>query len=483
MGNNDYKIKTAENLIKYFDIILFLFLFIFVGEYFVSGKLFNISGFISLQFSIWDISKFLILIFIWNRIFSFMRMYQFKITGDEKVYEYLIRIITACSIGTASICFTAYIMGNPHISITFYLIFWAEILTVFIIYRIAFFEIARILHIRRPRQLHAVIVGLNIRSIELADSLNKTGTGYKFIGFVDDMPEDENDEEIQKAIPMVCSLSEFEDYISNFPMDEVFLTLPLRSYYDEISRIIKICTTQGIKTRLVNDLFDFHLAVPQYVKDDLPEFFIDYDVLNRSALQHDLKRIFDILVSFTGLLVLTPVFAAVALAIAVQDGFPVIYIQKRIGLNKRRFDMFKFRSMVRNADQLQAELEALNEVQGAAFKITDDPRITKLGKFLRKSSLDEIPQFLNVLQGTMSIVGPRPLPIRDFERFYKDTHRRRFSVKPGITGLWQVSGRSETEFEEWMALDLQYIDNWNLWFDFKIFLKTIHVVLAGKGAK
>jgi len=483
MDSTDYKIKFTKNTIKYLDIILLLFIFISAREYFISEHFFNVTAFVNLEFSVWDIAKFLILLFIWNRIFSFMRMYQFKITGNEKSSERLIRTIVACSLGVITIYFCAGIMGITHIHTTFFFTFWSEILFVFIIYRMSFFEIARFMHIRRPRLQHAVIVGLNIRSIELADNLNRSGTGYKFIGFVDDMEEEDNDEDMKKALPMVCSLSEFENYISNFPLDEVFLTLPLRSYYDEVSRIIKICTTQGIKTRLVNDLFDFHLTSPQYVKDDLADFFIDYDVINRSALQHDLKRIFDIIVSLTGLIVLIPVFAGVVLAIAMQDGFPVMYIQKRIGLNKRRFDMFKFRSMVLNADKMQAELEALNEVKGAAFKITDDPRITKLGRFLRKSSLDEIPQFMNVLQGTMSIVGPRPLPTRDFERFYKDTHRRRFSVKPGITGLWQVSGRSETEFEEWMALDLQYIDNWNLWFDFKIFLKTIYVVLAGKGAK
>lgn len=480
MNNTNYRSEFIENIIKYLDVILFLFIFISTREYFVSKRFINFSN---LNFSIWNIVQFLILIFIWNHIFSFMRMYQMKITGSEKLAERLIRIIIVCSIGVTAICFTSHTIGIINISAFFFFVFWLETIVVFTIYRLTIFEVLLLRHFHRPRIQHAVIVGLNIRSIELADSLNRKGTGYKFLGFVDDIDEKDKDEDMEKALPMVCSLDEFENYVSNNPLDEVFLTLPLRSHYDEIARIIKICTTQGIRSRLVNDLFDFHLASPQYVKDDLADFFIDYDVINRSALQHDLKRIFDIIISLTALIVLAPVFAGVALAIAIQDGFPVIYIQKRIGLNKRRFEMFKYRSMVRNADKMQAELEALNEVKGAAFKITDDPRITKLGRFLRKTSLDEIPQFLNVLLGTMSIVGPRPLPIRDFERFYKDTHRRRFSVKPGITGLWQVSGRSETDFEEWMALDLQYIDNWNLWFDFKIFLETIYVVLARKGAK
>jgi lipopolysaccharide/colanic/teichoic acid biosynthesis glycosyltransferase len=139
--------------------------------------------------------------------------------------------------------------------------------------------------------------------------------------------------------------------------------------------------------------------------------------------------------------------------------------------------------MVRNAEQRLAELEALNEVQGAAFKLTEDPRVTKLGRFLRKTSLDELPQLINVVLGNMSLVGPRPLPIRDFERFYRNRHRRRFSVKPGITGRWQVEGRSDVDFEEWMALDLEYIDNWKLCDDIEILFKTVIAVARCKGAK
>lgn len=140
--------------------------------------------------------------------------------------------------------------------------------------------------------------------------------------------------------------------------------------------------------------------------------------------------------------------------------------------------------MVRDAEKRQAELEARNEVKGAAFKITDDPRITNIGRWLRKTSLDELPQLFNVLKGDMSLVGPRPLPVRDFERFYRNAHRRRFSVKPGITGLWQVSGRSDNvSFDKWMELDLYYVDKWNLLADIKILLKTIPAVFLCKGAK
>ncbi len=146
---------------------------------------------------------------------------------------------------------------------------------------------------------------------------------------------------------------------------------------------------------------------------------------------------------------------------------PAFFRQERLGLNKRRIRVYKFRTMVKDADKKQTELEALNEAEGPVFKIKNDPRITPLGKFLRKASIDELPQLLNVLKGDMSLVGPRPLPVRDFEGFDEDWHRRRFSVRPGLTCLWQVNGRSNTSFDKWMKLDMAYIDNWSIWLDLK----------------
>ena len=372
-------------------------------------------------------------------------------------------------------------MGITKVFDIFYFIFFFTIIPAFLLYRGVFFVFLSLSRVHTPKQHLVLIVGQNNRSMALLKRFKKN-TEYKFIGFVDNIENHNLADKQEKEPPILCSLNGFKDYISNYPIDEVFLTLPLRSHYDELSKIINDCITQGVRVCLVNDLFDFHVGTPIY-DWNLENSFIDYDNNNRSKLQQDLKRIFDIVVSLTALVILIPVFVLISLIIIIQEGFPVIYIQKRIGLNKRRFNMFKFRSMVVDADKMQNKLEAMNEVKGAAFKITNDPRITKFGGFLRKSSLDEIPQFINVLMGSMSIVGPRPLPVRDFKQFYKDTHRRRFSAKPGITGLWQVSGRSEIEFEEWMGLDLYYIDNWNLWFDIKLFLRTIIVVLTGGGAK
>jgi exopolysaccharide biosynthesis polyprenyl glycosylphosphotransferase len=184
------------------------------------------------------------------------------------------------------------------------------------------------------------------------------------------------------------------------------------------------------------------------------------------------------------LLFVLPIMAVAAVLIRLSSPGPVLFRQQRAGLNGQPFTMLKFRTMVTNAEQLKQELAALNEMSGPVFKVTNDPRITPIGRFLRKWSIDELPQLLNVLRGEMSLVGPRPLPVDEVRRFDDPAHRRRLSVKPGLTCLWQVSGRNDVkDFKEWVRLDLEYIDNWSLWLDLKILLRTIPAVFAGTGAK
>ena len=195
-----------------------------------------------------------------------------------------------------------------------------------------------------------------------------------------------------------------------------------------------------------------------------------------------IKRGTDFIVSFVGLVLLAPVFLLTALTIKLSSRGPLFFKQERNGMNGRKFTLLKFRSMVVGAEKMQEELLALNEMDGPVFKIRNDPRMTKIGKFLRKTSLDELPQIINVLKGDMSLVGPRP-PIPGEVTNYETWQRRRLSMRPGVTCFWQISGRNEINFEQWMKLDLEYIDNWSLWLDFKILLKTVPVVLFGTGAR
>jgi len=226
-----------------------------------------------------------------------------------------------------------------------------------------------------------------------------------------------------------------------------------------------------------NILVGEELVVSQDV--GIPLLRVSYPSLNKT--QWALKRTLDVTGSLVGLVVLSPLLVTVAALVKLTSSGPILFSQKRVGADEKVFGFYKFRSMYEDADQRQEKLESLNEAEGPVFKIRDDPRITTIGRFLRRWSIDELPQLLNVLKGEMSLVGPRPLPVRDFLRM-EEPHKRRLGAVPGMTGYWQISGRSELSFEEMVRLDLYYIENWSLSFDLKIILKTLGVVLRHDGA-
>lgn len=480
MVKTHYKSRIAGMLIRGLDTVLFIALFVWVREYVNFGHIIDKDTFHRVEFALNHLVIFILLAILWNRIFTFAGMYKFR--QSETWVKRLLMLAVACSLVVSTMLLGVYLMGITDIGGSFPFVFWFSTLAVFIFYRATLSVVIRIARIKRHNLQDVVIVGSNKRSISLSDDLGKRELGINVIGFIDN-EWDQEDFCAEQTRPFLCSLDEFNEYISKSPVDEVFITLPIRSFYDEISRIIDICASQGIKSRLVTDLLDRPSHTRPEIELDSRACFLNYDVDTLSERQHDLKRLFDVIVSSVTLLVLSPVFLALALAVLLKDGRPVFFAQERLGLNKKLFKMFKFRTMVPDAERLQASLESLNEADGPAFKILEDPRITKTGKFLRQTSLDELPQFLNVFLGSMSLVGPRPLPVRDFELFYNDRHRLRFSTKPGITGLWQVSGRSEMEFEEWMALDRAYIDNWSFIIDLRIIIRTFTAVLSKKGAR
>jgi exopolysaccharide biosynthesis polyprenyl glycosylphosphotransferase len=215
----------------------------------------------------------------------------------------------------------------------------------------------------------------------------------------------------------------------------------------------------------------------------LSQIAANVKVQERSALSLLLKRILDVAGATIGLILLSPVFLIVGIAVRVTSSGPILFVQERCGLQGRTFRFYKFRTMVADAEKRRAELEHLNEMRGPVFKIRQDPRITRVGAFLRKSSLDELPQLWNVLKGDMSLVGPRP-PLPSEVELYTDEHAQRLSVMPGITGMWQVSGRSSLpDFEQWLECDLRYVRNWSLWLDIRILVKTVIVVALARGAQ
>jgi exopolysaccharide biosynthesis polyprenyl glycosylphosphotransferase len=254
-------------------------------------------------------------------------------------------------------------------------------------------------------------------------------------------------------------------------------------YFEQVEAVIRACEVEGIEAWLVADFFQTQLS-----QTTLDEFLgrpvMIFRTTPEASWQNLLKQLMDYVGAFLLLLVAIPLFIAIAIAIKCSSPGPVFFRQKRSGLNGQPFSMLKFRTMVTNAEQLQAELAALNEMSGPVFKVTNDPRVTRCGNFLRQTSLDELPQLWNVLRGEMSLVGPRPLPVTEVARFDDVAHRRRLSVRPGLTCLWQVRGRNSIcDFKEWVRLDLEYIDSWSLWLDVKILLQTIPAVLFRSGAK
>ncbi len=261
--------------------------------------------------------------------------------------------------------------------------------------------------------------------------------------------------------------------------DEVILA---EAALDEgaVLEVVELAHRQGIKVRLAPDTTELLVQRGEYVPGHgAPLFELRPPVL--TGWDWALKRAFDLVVGALVLVLGLPVWLLIALALKLDSRGPVFFVDRRIGVGEREFGMLKFRTMVADAGSLQTQLEEANEAEGALFKIRDDPRVTRVGRFLRRLSLDEVPQIVNVLKGEMSLVGPRPLPLRDY-RLLEDWHRARYAVLPGMTGLWQISGRSGLGFDDLVRLDFTYLENWSIWLDITILARTIPAVVMRRGA-
>jgi exopolysaccharide biosynthesis polyprenyl glycosylphosphotransferase len=325
-----------------------------------------------------------------------------------------------------------------------------------------------------------LLVGNGPRAEWLATQVSeRSDLGYRLVGYVDEERRLTN-----FALANVPWLGQFENLrsvIADEVVDEVFITLPIKSQYSRIEEAITILEEQGIMVHLLSDVFPHRLARSRaWEFEGAP--LVSLHSAPSISWRTEAKRIIDFVGSLLLLLLCSPLLLLAAIAIKLDSTGPVLFVQERMGYNKRRFRMIKFRTMTVDAEARMKDLEHLNEKDGPVFKIRSDPRMTRVGRLLRKLSIDELPQLVNVLFGDMSLVGPRPLPMRDVLGLNVAWQKRRFSVKPGLTCLWQVSGRSNLSFEEWMQLDLEYIDRWSLALDCKILLRTIPAILTAEGA-
>jgi exopolysaccharide biosynthesis polyprenyl glycosylphosphotransferase len=304
------------------------------------------------------------------------------------------------------------------------------------------------------------------------------GMGLRLVGFVD--PNSEGSSLGDRfGRYEVFPPSVLEQILQDRVIDEVVFAVNMQ----ELARLEPLmthCANVGVKIRVQLEF------LPEAYSRIYLENFHDVPLLSLSSAPESelllfFKRVFDVVLSAASLVLLTPILIAIAAAIRITSPGQVLFRQTRCGLGGRKFTLYKFRSMVNNAEQLRAELHELNELDGHAFKITDDPRITPVGRILRRFSLDELPQMWNILRGDMSFVGPRPAIPDEVEK-YEPWQRRRLRMRPGLTCIWVIEGRSHVKFHRWIQLDLAYIDNWSLWLDAKIFLRTIPIVISGRGA-
>ena len=322
-----------------------------------------------------------------------------------------------------------------------------------------------------------LIVGINPRAEEVAQIIAEhPHWGLKLVGFV--APNGEHAEEVAGA-PVLGSADDLPKILQDEVVDEVIFVLSRRQL-EEFEESFLLCSELGIRARVA--LYFPHMKA-RVVLEELEGIpLLTFTNTPGAPFPMFVKRLGDLTVSTLGIVLTAPLVPLIAAAVRISSRGPVLYSQIRCGLNGRRFRLLKFRTMYEGADQRLDEVAHLNEVDGPAFKVRRDPRVTPAGRVLRRLSLDELPQLYNVFRGDMSLVGPRP-PIPEEVERYERWQRRRLSMKPGITGLWQVSGRSGLDdFNRWIALDLAYIDQWSLWLDFKILLKTIPAVLSTRGA-
>jgi exopolysaccharide biosynthesis polyprenyl glycosylphosphotransferase len=439
----------------------------------------SLARFLSMRVKVQNFVLFALFLLAWHLVFSSFGLYNSKRFSPRRAE--VLDIAEATTLGSAIVFVAAIFLRIQMVTPLFTLLFWVASTLggtgsrVLLRYMLGGIR-------RRGRNLREiVVVGTNPRAVRFARKIEaRPELGYRILGFVDSSWTGLGVFR-EAGYPLLSDLAGFPKFLRDHVVDEVVIALPMESSYAHASRIAALCGEQGIGVRLISDIFN--LRVAQSMADEFEgEAVITLCTGSPEGWPHLFKRTFDIVASLAAMLLLSPLFLLATLIVKLTSPGPSLFVQERVGHNKRRFRLYKFRTMVADAAERQREIEHLNEVPGPVFKIRNDPRLTPVGKFLRKASIDELPQLFNVLKGDMSLVGPRPLPVRDYEGFDQDWQRRRFSVRPGITCLWQINGRSSIPFDKWMELDMEYIDQWSLWMDFKILAKTIPAVIKGVGA-
>ena len=414
---------------------------------------------------------FLVYIIFWLIISKFTHLYQSR-RFMTVIFELKHLVITHIF----SFLFTLmviFLSKSDYITNRF--LFYFEIITLAfaIMIHLAVRLMVETLRMTGKNKKYILILGSGTAAHAYIDKLNKNPQlGYEAIGYL--APQRNGLE-----IPYLGNYDQIENVFKTKVVDVTVVTAPLSD--DLVRECLDELDIMGKTVHILLDEIVSKVVRSRPVNFD-GLYMVAYDGHPRSRPQEFIKRSLDVLCSFIGLIILSPLMLIVAFLIKLTSEGPVFFKQDRVGWNGRIFKMYKFRSMVINAEAMKENLAYLNEMSGPVFKITNDPRVTPIGRFIRKTSIDELPQLFNVWNGTMSLVGPRP-PLPSEVKVYDIKHRKRLSVRPGITCTWQISGRNDVDFDEWMRMDAEYVEQWSFWSDTKILFKTIPAVLLRKGAK
>lgn len=469
------------------DVLAFAFAVLLAAK--VSGIYdtgFSLRYMLEMRLSVGNAIGAVLLVCIWLLIFRSQGLYAPKYMGSP-VAE-LRAVIMAGGISTVILAAIALMFRISLFTPFFFAVFWPTSVGLVILFRRLLAEVVSRFHLGDYNRRNIVIIGTNESAWSYARKISaKPESAYHLLGFLDDLVMISDSRE-----KYLGNLRDFDGLLEKQVVDEIVVAMPIRSCSEAIQDVIDHAHERGIAVRFPmsqifsgltrNDVWRVRQEASLGADGEFSSDLVVYSG-HEFGGRYLVKRIFDIVFASSLLISTSPIMLLAALAIYLTSGRPVMFLQDRYGYNGRVFKLYKFRTMVQNADALQDKLRAHNERDGAAFKMKNDPRVTRVGRWLRKTSIDELPQLINVIRGEMSMVGPRPLPLADYRRMNKTSHRRRLSVLPGITGPWQISGRDHVSFEEWMQMDLDYIDNWRLWTDLKIILLTVPVVLFARGSK
>lgn len=423
-----------------------------------------------------DLLKILVLSMIWVIVLNRLKAYTYQ--RFTSLYREFNIVFKTTIIGVFIFFAAFFLLRFQYVPRTYIFIFAIINFICLASEKFVLFHIAKIIRKKGENRKKILVVGTGDKAIDFVQTVEKNiGWGLDVIGFLSEKNEKKG--QILMGKEILGTFSDVVDVLHKKIVDEVIICV-LEDGFTLVKVVLEACEREGVQVRINSDFFGY------LAKGVTVDYIYNIPIVSFYTVPYDewalyAKRLMDIFLTAALLIILSPLFILIAILIKLTSKGPIFYEWNVVGLNKKPFKSWKFRTMIQNADKVKEKLIDLNEMKGPVFKIKYDPRITKIGRFLRKFSLDELPQLWSVLKGDMSFVGPRP-PLQSEIFRFESWHRRKLSMKPGITCLWQAKGRNVIDnFDDWARLDLQYIDNWSIWLDFKILFLTVIAVFRGSG--